>query len=382
MSNKLKFGNGTFATKKGSTLAYNDENDNYKPLPFTTTRASGATRVNKEGLIEVVENDRPRIDYTDSAKGALLLEPSRTNLNTYSEDFSNAAWTKSAATVVITSNVAPDGTTNSVYNLTGTNANLYTGGTTGVEHTISVYAKSNGQGKDSFKLRLGNSISSSNTVTDEWVRYEFTATPTTSVFGLTVDSSPNNQWDILIWGAQLEESSYPTSYIPTQGATATRLADTASGSGNSEVFNDSEGVLMVETKFLENGRIGISNSDNSDEISIGLAGSIFYRIRENNASVITEFTGSSEGENHKFALKYNSQQTSIFVDGFELNTNSTSYSLSGLNELSFIAEASVFYGNTKQIQYYNTILTDAELETLTSYSSLSELVTELNLNTL
>ena len=89
MAHKLKFGNGTWATKKGSTLAYNDENNNFKPLPFTTTRDSGATRVNKEGLIEVVGNDIPRIDYTDSAEGALLLEPSRTNLITYSQDFSN-----------------------------------------------------------------------------------------------------------------------------------------------------------------------------------------------------------------------------------------------------------------------------------------------------
>ena len=64
MAQKLKFGNGTFATKKGSTLAYNDEGGNFKPLPFTTTRASGATIVNKEGLIEVVSNDVPRIDYT------------------------------------------------------------------------------------------------------------------------------------------------------------------------------------------------------------------------------------------------------------------------------------------------------------------------------
>ena len=79
MAQKLKFGNGTWATKEGSTLAYNDENNNYKPLPFTTTRNSIGTRVNKEGLIEVVGNDIPRIDYTDSADGVLLLEPSRTN---------------------------------------------------------------------------------------------------------------------------------------------------------------------------------------------------------------------------------------------------------------------------------------------------------------
>ena len=47
MAQKLKFGNGTWATKKGSTLSYNDEGGNYKPLPFTTTRNSIGTRVNK-----------------------------------------------------------------------------------------------------------------------------------------------------------------------------------------------------------------------------------------------------------------------------------------------------------------------------------------------
>ena len=89
MAQTLKFGNKTWATKVGSTLAYNDENGNYKPLPFAFTRSTSATRVNKEGLIEVVTNDRPRIDYTDTSDGVLLLEKAATNLLTYSEDFSN-----------------------------------------------------------------------------------------------------------------------------------------------------------------------------------------------------------------------------------------------------------------------------------------------------
>ena len=48
------------------------------------------------------------------------------------------------------------------------------------------------------------------------------------------------------WGAQLEESSYPTSYIPTNGTAITRAAETANGSGDAATFNDSEGVLMAE----------------------------------------------------------------------------------------------------------------------------------------
>ena len=48
--NTLKFGNGEWYGKEDTILAYNSENNNYKPLPFTFERASTATRVNKEGL--------------------------------------------------------------------------------------------------------------------------------------------------------------------------------------------------------------------------------------------------------------------------------------------------------------------------------------------
>ena len=99
MANTLKFGAGQWATKEGSTLAYNDENDNYKPLPFDFTRASSATVVNKAGLIETVGNAIPRIDFLGNTQGALKLEPQRTNLITYSESFPNSYWIKSAASI-------------------------------------------------------------------------------------------------------------------------------------------------------------------------------------------------------------------------------------------------------------------------------------------
>ena len=73
--------------KKDTILAYNDETSNYKPLPFNFSRDSSATVVNKDGLIETVGSGEPRIDYKDDSKGALLLEPSRTNLFTYVRRF-------------------------------------------------------------------------------------------------------------------------------------------------------------------------------------------------------------------------------------------------------------------------------------------------------
>jgi hypothetical protein len=46
MANTFKFGNGQWAVKDGYALAYNDENGNFKPLPFDFTRSTSATRVN------------------------------------------------------------------------------------------------------------------------------------------------------------------------------------------------------------------------------------------------------------------------------------------------------------------------------------------------
>ena len=49
---------------------------------------------------------------------------------------------------------------------------------------------------------------------------------------------------------QLENLSYATSYIPTNGAIATRLADVATNSGNSTLINSTEGVLYAEIAAL------------------------------------------------------------------------------------------------------------------------------------
>ena len=99
MAETLKLGNGDWATKEGSLLAYNNENGNYKPLPFDVTRASSATVLNKAGLIETVQSGVPRIDFSDDTNGALLTEPQSTNLITQSESFGNSYWTKSGASI-------------------------------------------------------------------------------------------------------------------------------------------------------------------------------------------------------------------------------------------------------------------------------------------
>lgn len=101
----------------------------YSVIPNTTdgdfdfTRGSTATRVNKDGLIEVVASNVPRLDYPfiDGVVQdcpSLLLEPQRSNFVSYSEDFSQSYWNKSTSDStpipLVTANyaISPDGTQN------------------------------------------------------------------------------------------------------------------------------------------------------------------------------------------------------------------------------------------------------------------------------
>ena len=359
---------------------------------FTVVRATEATRVNEEGLIETMGANVPRLDYSGGGCPVLLTEPQRTNLFAYSEDFSQSFWNKASSSVTLTSQIAPNGTSNSVYNLVGTAANLYASGTTGVQHTISFYIKSNGQGKDKFKLRLGNNTSIEYTATNEWVRYEYTATPTTNVFGITTPAAPNDEFNLLIWGAQSEAASYQSSYIKTEGSAVTRNGDQVNGAGDAATFNDSEGVLMFEGNSLLNSGVNssvtISDTSNSLRDSIDLD----YRTEDGRLRFIVysastvqvniSLYGIDKTNVNKIALTYKENDFQFWFNGIKLGQSQSGSVPTKLSKLKFDTafNGSPFYGNTKQVQYFNTALTDSELEKLTSWTSFIEMAQALNYN--
>jgi hypothetical protein len=410
MAQTLKYGGGIWANQEGSSLAYNDENGNYKPLPFSFERDSIATRVNKEGLIEVVGRDVPRIDYTDSAEGVLLLEKAATNSILQSNQF-DTTWSSTNAN--ITSGQIGVGGSLDAWKLesSGSSASfIFQGISTSAVTTRSIYAKAgsvnwfsiNSSGSQVAYFDLSNGVvgtKSSNiidatmeSVGDGWYRcsVEIDSQSNFYVFIANADNSQasNSGDSIYIQYAQLETGNL-SSYIPTSGSSVTRAAETANGSGNSEVFNDSEGVLFADTSTKADStykRITINSGSyhNSLVLDFHNSNNLIARIYVS-GSQVAEITviGLNIENINKICLKYTQNNLSLWVNGFEVGTTSISAYPTGLNELSFdLGSDQPFYGKTKEIGYYDTALTDEELEYMTSYRSLNEIVTELNLNTL
>ena len=438
MGKTLKFGGGVWATKKGSTLAYNDEDGNFKPLPFTYTGFGKGTRVNKEGLIEVVENDRPRIDYKDSADGVFLLEKASTNLITYSEDFSNSVWTKNNSSIesdtlispsgILNGNTLTDNTANTIHRLrhsVSLSANT--------DYSLSVFAKkgtlsniqlaliNTGDSNTASKVFdlengvLGQSINAGGTLSDYkitnygngWYKCEITAQLTTApnIYQITLapkssgNSSTGNQvtydgdgnGNVYLWGAMLEQNSVASSYIPTQGTIQTRVQETASGSGNSEVFNSEQGVLFANIAAnaddLTFRLITLSDGTTSNRLSLGYrstSNAIYCEIR--NANVTQAFLITTINDiktKSKVSVKYKANDFALWVNGFEVSTDTNGLTPVNLSKINFDSgqqSGSYFYGKTKEISYYDEVLTDEQLEYMTSYRTWEEMVKELNLN--
>ena len=393
---------------------------------FDFTRASVATRVNEKGVIEEVASGIPRIDYT-SGFGSWLLEPFRRNIADYSED--GTEWNTINSTVSLDSSInKPDGIAGA-YKVTDNTTNgqhrvdVRATVVNGTQYTFSAFVK---QAENSdvdfmyllfatkftatrvrFNLSNGTALGSRGTIENYgngWYRVSATATANADgagVFGVNlIDSGSGTTYAgtgngaMYVFGMQVEDAGsggdaeYVTSYIPTSGSIVTRSAETANNSGNADLFNDSEGVLYAETAALVNDlsvrSISISDSslDNSIRIAYQTVSNNFnFRIRTNGTSAqsnnrevsdITEFA--------KVAFKYKSSESSAFINGFKVLTVTSSFAFTNtLNQLRFEngAGSQDFYGNTKELAVFKEALTDAELESLTSWVSFTQMATDL-----
>ena len=377
MSTKLKLGAGNWATKAGSLLSYNDENGNFKPLPFNFTRSTGGTRVNKDGLIEVVTNNKPRIDFLNDSNGALLLEPSRTNLITYSEALSNLS--PKNGTFVDNYATSPDGTQNAT-KLTATDTDPYLYQSTTVsagDYTISIYVKGIGStiGKQ-FVLVLEDGVSSTlQTITSEWKRFTFSGTLSggTAIRGVEIPNPAVTGDEVLVWGFQIEQGSYATSYIPTQGATATRAAETCIQTPPSGIIGQTEGTLFWDGVAIQgnyNQLMFIKDSSNTQFIGMTVASGVIYGEIFNSSGYVHLYSYSIGANDTRFkmALTYKTNSFAFYINGVQVANSTTGTTPTGFDDFYLNSRYNTrdFNCQINSAAIWNTHLTNAELETLTT----------------
>jgi hypothetical protein len=364
---------------------------------ITFERSSTGTYVDEDGLIKTAAVDQARFDYDPSTGESLglLIEESRTNLVTYSEDFSQSVWIKQNG-FSITSNtaIAPDGTltadTASIVNLNAEYLYQNLGLPAGT-YTLSCWIKSvNASSSFSISSYSGvdGSQSSSFTATNTWKRFSHTVTVSTPVTGFypCIPSVSGEQF--YIWGAQVEAGSFPTSYIPTSGSTATRVVDITkiTGSNFSSWYNQNEGTIVYESALTHFPRNLAYRKLFSINAGTGSQDNVIHALAvESNTTVLSaiwnnsspQYTQYSRGLSNyvandlKFTIGYKDNDVISYMEsaGF-LDTvadNNVTIPKSMVRfDIGHVLDAShPAKQHVKQIRYYPTRLTNVQLQNLT-----------------
>jgi hypothetical protein len=364
---------------------------------------SGAT-TGKAGLLE----DEPRFDYSGGATcPSLLLEPSRTNLMPYSEYI--AGLDDASSPVLSLESITNPSGSSFAYKVTATTTTSRVQesiGTQGNNFVFSGFFKGTGtatrlrfrnnQGEQvqynidasgNFTLNTEDAVNDNYDIEDYgngWYRIWFETTTIsggTDNFVQVYPDVENGTGSVYAWGLQAEQGSYPTSYIPNHSGTGsvTRGADVCGDAGDASTFNDDEGVLYAEIAAL------VDDNDGSKSISISsgaYSNNIIIQYTTNTNQIVFKtspsyttpifesYNVSDITENSKIAFKYKSNDCSFWHNGVKLGSVSsfTPFSFGTLTELNFNRGDGneKFEGNTKQILYFPTALSDADCITLTT----------------
>jgi hypothetical protein len=382
---------------------------------MTVVRATTARRVNSAGLIESMANNVPRLDYSNGSCPSLLVEPQRTNLALYSEQFDNASWTKTRLTISANTSVSPDGFTSadSVFETTDNNTHLLfrrPNVTATNPFTFSCFVKANGRRRlnlqifDSstlfasalFDVISGVVIATNGTSKIEdygngWYRCAISnVSPTTSLgyaqIGLATDTYTNsNVLDsyvgdvtkgVLLYGAQFELGSYPTSYIPTTTAAVTRNADLISKTGISSLIGQTEGVIFAD--FVWEG--STTGAADYPLLVYGSSYGNFVALSTfNNTNAMYVYVGGANvvaingttfvnGQRYKIAMAYKLNDFVYYLNGTQMGTDTSAGVPSSMANL----RTDTPYGGKSTSQKYNSViffptrLTNAELASLTT----------------
>jgi hypothetical protein len=262
---------------------------------YTATNGTSITKYQPKLMTAAA--DHARFDHdpiTGESKG-LLIEESRTNLAWHSVDFGERAqlngltplpvhgWMYVRCSIDTNGPMSPDGTRSVVMNHDTTETNgggLFISGHSDYDdkyipagtNTYSFYAKNagvnffvmnTGGNKIFFDLTNGTAKSFATLIDsygiehvgNGWYRCHVVTSQATGLYFYQSDQDDDGTQTVsgaggvAVWGPQFEQGSFPTSYIKTTGASATRSADNASITGEnfSSWYRQDEGSIYVDS---------------------------------------------------------------------------------------------------------------------------------------
>jgi len=369
---------------------------------FDYERNGSATRVRKDGLIEEVVDDTPRLDWLNSDCPSLLLEPQRTNLQAYSENFSGAAWTPSLVTITPNSSVSPNGEL-TAYKLETDETNFtaelsgFLSITSNTEYTYSIYVKADTTsicrieltdnfnssdyyyGRATFDMSTETLTTSLATASFDkldggWYRLKMTATSPNPIQGATrAKIILLEVGSIFIWGSQTEAGGYATSYIKNVDDIngVTRLKDECFNGGDADLFDITEGTFFVDSYIYNSGNFTtITLSDGSVSNRLAL---IFQnygtQVRVLSSGGVDSYLNLTFDQRNKIAVTFKENEYKFFINGALVGSDTTATVPSGIDRLNFSNNTNVsnhFEGKVYDTRVYDRVLTEAEAITLTT----------------
>jgi hypothetical protein len=321
-----------------------DASDNGSLDVITATRSGIATFTSADGQIVTADPNTVRVDWS-LGYPAMLIEPSATNLLDYSEDFSNAAWSKFGGGTGVAPTVTPDFGTSPDGTVSASRIQFNKGSGTGYTNmsivfdsvqtssgattSKSVYLKSNTTEAYEMVIYETSDASGTNvkkiTVTPDWQRFDVYGAVSSTTTGISIGlreinvSGLSNTADVLVWGAQIEEGSVATSYIPTSGSAVTRQADdlVIDGSDFTDFYNGSEGTFYMEIQpknIQEN--IGFVSGQNSDSIFLYSNLNSLYLANYDGVNYLG-LTPVDSSQLNRMATTYSASEKRISLNGSE-----------------------------------------------------------------
>jgi hypothetical protein len=320
--------------------------------------------------------DLPRIDYSSGA-GALLLEPQRANVHTYSNYFGDSYYIKDSGVSVTTNNAtSPEGLQNASKVSVSDNGRLYANHTSGT-YTTSVFIKAgtfshfkfNSQNVDLTTSPISVGSLDFEDYGNGWYRVYGTYTGNR---GFQIQAYPDNTYsshtdsgNYYIYGAQLEQGSYATSYIPNHGTSSgvTRAAERLEVTGaNGTAFKDmTSGTLLMDFEF--------NKEITADALTWRSSGSptgrgYLYDVRMGMADGYGNNITLTEGTRQKCIWRLNSlSNATVFANGVKGST-ANGNTWNDIDTITLLGSRWNFKINS--IQVFKEALTDEECINLTT----------------